>query len=263
MNRLLSPAHSNFFALAGTGVIGGFLSGLFGVGGGIIMVPLLVMWLGFDQRRAAATSLMAIIPASIAGTIGYGIGGQVDIVAAVAIAAGAIIGAPVGSSLLRRLPLWALRWIFILMLIIEAARLIFVTEVGASSFVLNPWSIIELVGLGLLMGVASGLLGIGGGVIAVPVLISVLGFAPLLAKGTSLLVMIPTAVVGSIANRRAGVGVLRDGVIVGIAAVVASLGGAALSFTLPEQVSTQLFGLLLVLVAGQMIYKALGAKNDR
>ena len=234
-----------------TGVVGGFLSGFFGVGGGIIMVPLLMVWAKFDQKRASATSLLAIVPTSLVGAATYAANNQVDVVAALFVTLGAIVGAPLGSKLLRVLPVAVVHWTFITMMVIEAFRLLFVTDNTHGSFELTFFTAVGLVGLGLLMGIASGMLGIGGGVIAVPVFMSVFGLAPLLAKGTSLLAMVPTAIAGTIPNLRAGLVVLKDGLIVGIAAVAASFGGVALAFILPDQLSAQLFGLLLLGVAIQ------------
>ena len=243
-----------------TGVVGGFLSGFFGVGGGIIMVPLLMAWAKFDQKRASATSLLAIVPTSLVGAITYASNHQVDVLVAVLVAMGAIIGAPFGSKLLRVLPVAVIQWTFITMMVIEAARLLFVTEQTQGSFELTFLSGAGLIGLGLLMGVASGMLGIGGGVIAVPVFMSFFGLAPLLAKGTSLLAMVPTAIAATIPNLRAGLVVLTDGVIVGLAAVAASFGGVALAFILPDQLSAQLFGLLLLGVAIQSSVRRLKTK---
>jgi hypothetical protein len=84
------------------GGAGGILSGLLGVGGGVIMVPLLVFWAGSQQRAAHALSLGAIIPISLAGVVTYGAAGKVRIGYAVALALGSIVGARVGAGLLAR-----------------------------------------------------------------------------------------------------------------------------------------------------------------
>jgi uncharacterized membrane protein YfcA len=185
------------------------------------------------------------------GAITYASNNQVDVLVAVFVAIGAIVGAPFGSKLLRVLPVAVVHWTFITMMVIEAFRLLFVTDQSHGAFELTFFTGAGLIGLGLLMGVASGMLGIGGGVIAVPVFMSVFGLSPLLAKGTSLLAMVPTAISGTIPNLRAGLVVLKEGLIVGIAAVAASFGGVALAFVLPDQLSAQLFGLLLLGVAIQ------------
>jgi uncharacterized membrane protein YfcA len=89
--------------LAAIGLAGGVLSGLLGVGGGIVMVPLLVLWAGYTQRDAHAMSLGAIVPISVAGILTYGIAGEIRLPEALALAAGAIGGARVGAGLLSRL----------------------------------------------------------------------------------------------------------------------------------------------------------------
>lgn len=89
--------------LVAIGVAGGVLSGLLGVGGGIVMVPLLVLWAGYAQRDAHAMSLGAIVPISIAGVVTYGAAGEVRPFEAIALSIGAIVGARVGAGLLSRL----------------------------------------------------------------------------------------------------------------------------------------------------------------
>src|SRR6266581_2432862 len=98
--------------LVAIGLAGGLLSGLLGVGGGIVMVPLLVLWARFGQRDAHAASLGAIIPISIAGIATYGIAGEVKIGPAIALAAGSVFGARLGAGLLARLDERALKSIF-------------------------------------------------------------------------------------------------------------------------------------------------------
>jgi uncharacterized membrane protein YfcA len=89
--------------LAAIGGAGGLLSGLLGVGGGVIMVPLLVLRAGYRQRDAHAMSLGAIIPISLASVITYGAAGKVRLGYAVALALGSVIGARVGAGLLARI----------------------------------------------------------------------------------------------------------------------------------------------------------------
>jgi uncharacterized membrane protein YfcA len=85
------------------GGAGGLLSGLLGVGGGLIMVPLLVFWAGYRQRDAHAMSLAAIIPISLASVITFGVAGHVRVGYAVALTLGSIVGARVGVGLLSRI----------------------------------------------------------------------------------------------------------------------------------------------------------------
>ena len=89
--------------LIAIGVAGGILSGLLGVGGGIVMVPLLVFWAGYAQRDAHAISLAAIIPISCASALTYGIAGEIRPWEALALAAGSIAGARIGAGALARM----------------------------------------------------------------------------------------------------------------------------------------------------------------
>lgn len=243
--------------LAVIGIVGGALSGLFGIGGGIVMVPLLVTLAGLNQRRAAATSLVAIIPAAIVGSITYLANGEIDIVAGAIISVGAVAGALIGSSLLRRLSLAWLSWMFIALLLVVAVRLLIVVPERGEALELSAGVAFGYVALGLVMGIASGLFGIGGGVIAVPALVAIFGISDLIAKGTSLLVMIPTSIVGTISHVRARAVDVRAGLVVGVTATVASVPGALLALALPPRLSSILFAILLLVVAAQLIVRAI------
>lgn len=241
------------------GLLGGTLSGAFGVGGGTIMVPLLIWLLGFDQRRAAATSLAAIVPAAISGAASYTVAGEIDPAAALLIAVGGVGGSLIGTKLLRTLPLGWLRWLFVGFLVLVAIRMFFEVPARGAELELTPWTITALVLLGVVMGIAAGMFGVGGGVLAVPVLIAFFGVGDLVAKGTSLIAMIPTAATGTFANTRAGLVRLGDGLIVGASAVAASFGGVALAFLLPPRVSAVLFGILMLIVAVELSQRAIRA----
>ena len=102
------------------GLVGGLLSGLLGVGGGIIMVPLLVFWAVYGQRDAHALSLGAIIPISIAGIATFGAAGQVHWWDAVGLAAGSIVGARIGAGYLAKIDERLLKIIFGLFLVVIA-----------------------------------------------------------------------------------------------------------------------------------------------
>ena|SRR5438128_920508 len=106
------------------GVLGGVLSGLLGVGGGIVMVPLLVLWAHYGQRDAHAASLGAIIPISIAGIATYGAAGQVRLGPAAALAAGSILGAQLGAGILARLDERILRSVFGVFLVAVAVVMV-------------------------------------------------------------------------------------------------------------------------------------------
>lgn len=110
--------------VATVGIIGGILSGLLGLGGGVIMVPLLVLWLGLDQRVAHAASLGAIIPISVAGIATYGVAGEVDLLAALGLTLGAVAGARVGAIALAGIHPHRLQMIFGVFLVLVAIAMV-------------------------------------------------------------------------------------------------------------------------------------------
>lgn len=235
--------------LVAIGVLAGVLSGLFGVGGGVIVVPALMAFAQMDQRRASATSLVAIAPAAVVGAVTYAVQGEVHWLAALTLAVGSVVGAPIGARLLRAMPLRVLPWIFVGFIAVVLVSLFTTvpTRGGEVHFGVVEASVLLL--LGLLSGVLSGLVGVGGGVVIVPGLEVVLGAGDLLAKGTSLLTMVPTSLSGTVANLRRRAVDLRVGLTVGITAAVCSPGGAVLARLVDPQVGTSLFAAFLVVVA--------------
>jgi uncharacterized membrane protein YfcA len=109
--------------LGAIGLAGGLFSGLLGVGGGVVMVPLLVLWGGFGQRDAHAVSLGAIIPISAAGVLTFGAAGKIQIWEALALAVGAIAGAQAGARLLARVDERKLKLAFGVFMLIVAVLL--------------------------------------------------------------------------------------------------------------------------------------------
>ena len=89
--------------LIAIGVAAGILSGLFGVGGGILMVPAMVLLVGFSQQQAQATSLAAIVPIAAVGAILFGGAANVDLPAAAILIAGSLVGVQLGARLMDRL----------------------------------------------------------------------------------------------------------------------------------------------------------------
>lgn len=243
------------------GLAGGLLSGTFGVGGGIVMVPLLLLVARLEDRRAAATSLAAIVPASAAGVVTYAMRGDVAVGVAALVAVGAMAGSTIGTRILRRMRVDVFRWLLAALLVAAAVQL-FVTIPARDGALEVTWALAPaLLGLGLVTGVLSGLFGIGGGIVIVPVLIAVFGASDLVAKGTSLLVIIPTAITGTLANARAGMVDVRSGLAVGLAAAAASAAGASLAGLLSPRLSAVLFGSLLLAFAVQMVQRALRGRR--
>lgn len=253
-----------FFLLCiGVGLLAGLLSGLFGVGGGTVIVPLLVLLLGFDQRRAAGTSLAAIVPTASVGVISYAVGGDVAWIPALILAAGAVIGAQIGTWLLPKLSQTALRWSFVAFLLAVMVSLFFVIPSRDAELPLTWLTGPGLAVLGVITGILAGLLGVGGGIIVVPALVLLFGTSDLIAKGTSLLMMIPTAISGTIGNlRRSNVDV-PAALCVGLAACTTTALGAFLAHLLDPFVANILFAAFLLFIASQMAVKAIRGRHQR
>ncbi|WEV53017.1 sulfite exporter TauE/SafE family protein [Bifidobacterium sp. ESL0704] len=238
------------------GLIAGFFSGLFGIGGGSIIVPVLV-WLGMTQRHAAATSLAAIIPLSISGVVSYAMSGHVDWIAALLMVVGTIIGSQIGSWLLSRLSEVFLRWFFVVFLAFVLVSQLVLTPSRNSSIHLTAIKGILLVLLGIFIGVLSALLGIGGGAVTVPALSLLFGASDLIARGTSLLAMFPSAITGTIANWKRGLVHLKNGLIIGIAAACATPLGAWVAAFVSAKVGSYLLAAYLFVIMLRSAWTAL------
>jgi uncharacterized membrane protein YfcA len=243
------------------GAVGGVLSGLFAIGGAILMVPLLMWRAGMDQRQATATSLVAIIPTAVVSSIAYMLHSDVDVVAAGLLAVGAMLGALLGSRLLNRLPLDRLRWIFIAFLLLTAAHMLVVTPERGHAHAMSLLIALGYIALGLMTGVASGLFGIGGAIVAVPLLVSVFAVGDLAAKGTALLVSVPTSLTGTVTNRRRNTVDIREGLILGATAAATSIPAVLLAVAIPPRISGILFAALLIAIAAQLAYKAVRTRS--
>jgi uncharacterized protein len=234
------------------GIVAGLLSGLFGVGGGIILVPALVLVVGMGVRAASATSLATVVPIAMSGLVGYLVAGEVEVVLALWLAVGALIGTVVGTKLLRRLPERVLLGSFSLLLAIISIRLIQSQGATAAPGMSPTWVAAEAAGIGLVTGVLSGLFGVGGGFVIVPALVLLLGRSPALAKGTSLLAMLPPSVFGTILNTRRGLVDWRVMAGAGLAGAGFSYLTAGLSVGLDPAQANGWFAALLVAVSFRM-----------
>ena len=243
--------------LIAIGLAAGLLSGLFGIGGGTIIVPALALWLGMPQRLAAGTSVAAILPAAAVGAISYAVQGNVDWTAALCLAVGIVAGAQLGTYLLARLPVSALQWAFMMFLLVVIVTLWFVVPQREDEIGINLLSAALLVLTGFITGVLSGVLGVGGGVIVVPVLMFFFGANDLVAKGSSLVMMIPGSISGTIGNMRRNNVDMRAALAVGIAASVCVPFSSVLATLLDPFIANVLFSLYLAYLVGQMLYKKL------
>lgn len=220
----LDGSARSIIVLIVVGMLVGVLSGMFGIGGGTVIVPALV-WLGLSQRNAAATSTLAIVPTSISGVVSYATGGHVDWLAAVLLFCGMFVGGQIGSWLLSRLPELVLRWIFVAFLVFVVINQVSFVPSRDHQIVMTVVTGIGLALLGVVIGTLAGLLGIGGGALAVPSLSMLFGASDLVARGTSLLAMFPNSITTSAANLKRRLAHVKTALIIGVtAAVTAPLG---------------------------------------
>jgi uncharacterized protein len=116
--------------------------------------------------------------------------------------------------------------------------------------------------IGFLAGMASGLLGVGGGALFVPALVLFLGLSQLEAQATSLLAIVPVALVGATNQRRYGNLRVRDGILLGVLATGGALGGVALANALPERALEVSFAMLQLFIAFQLARRALRGEDE-
>ncbi|HEX6601239.1 MAG: sulfite exporter TauE/SafE family protein [Actinomycetota bacterium] len=124
MPAAATPDHA-IWKLAAIGTLAGAFSGLFGVGGGTIIVPLLILWFGYGERLATGTSLAAIIIIGLLGAIAQGgIYGNVHVETGLLLAIPAIVGVVLGTAIQQRIPQRAVSYLFALLLVVMAVELI-------------------------------------------------------------------------------------------------------------------------------------------
>ena len=115
---------SRLLRLAVIGTAAGFFSGLFGVGGGTVIVPLLVVWLAYGEREATGTSLMAIVLIAAVGVATQAAYGNVHPLEALVVGAPALAGVVAGTALQQRLPERAIAGFFAVLLVVSAVLLV-------------------------------------------------------------------------------------------------------------------------------------------
>lgn len=244
------------------GIGAGFLSGLFGVGGGILIVPVLVLALKMDQRLAHGTSLAAVLPIAVSGLVGFALEDSVDWPVALMLTVGAMLGAVIGTAALHRMSTTFLARAFAAILFLSALRLVLDHSSATGRSDLTVGSLLALLALGLTSGTLAGLLGVGGGVIMVPAMIIFFGIPGAVAKGTSLAVIIPTSLVATQRNLKNGNTDLPVALTVGLAGVASSYLASKISVGLDEKTSNLLFAALLALVAVRIVIKSLRPEEE-
>ena len=116
----------------------------------------------------------------------------------------------------------------------------------------------EAIGVGLAAGVLSGLFGVGGGIVFVPGLVVVAHLSQVHAEATSLLAMIPVALLGAYRQERYGNLRLRAGLVIGLLSAAGGAAGVALANVLPERALRVAFAALMLVIAAQLVRRARG-----
>ena len=166
-------------------MVAGLFSALFGVGGGIVIVPLLILFLAFEGKAATGTSLAAIGITALAGTILYAFEGHVDVAYAALVGLPAMGGAITGAAIQQRISARALT--------LRSPACSLACRLAAPR--MSATTVVLAILLGFVAGNLAGFFGVGGGILFVPTLVG-LGLSQLDAEATSLLAILPTAVVG-------------------------------------------------------------------
>jgi len=230
------------------GLVAGFFSALFGVGGGLVIVPLLLLVAHWEERPAMATSLAAVGVTALAGTILYALHGKVEPSYAALVGLPAAVGVVAGAALQQRIRRRGLSLLFSLLVLGVAIELLFTPPRVSESFALA-------VVLGFAAGILAGLFGVGGGILFVPTLLA-LGLTQLHAEATSLMAILPTAAAGTWRQSRYGNLRWRSAGVLGISSVAGAEGGILVATHLPEDILRRLFALFMLCVAAQLAWRA-------
>lgn len=255
----VSESRSPIIRDVAIGLLVGFTSGLFGIGGGIILVPLLVLLVKVNQKNAQATSLVVVALSAVAGAITYSVAGSVNWISVPFIVSGGLLGTWIATSVVKKTQDRWLKLAFGILLIVVAGRFIWQGFEGVTGNLVafNFAVALGYVVAGFAMGSLSAFLGVGGGVIVIPILTSFFGFSQQLAAGTSLVVMIPVTLLGAWRLTKAGFTDWSQGLRIGVAASVAAIFGATLALVAQATVLQLGFAVVLVLAGSQMIWRAI------
>ena len=249
------------------GVCIGVLSGLLGIGGGLVMVPVFRLVFGMSAVASTATSLFTIIPTSVTGVVAHMRGKTCVPKLGLALGIGGALTSSIGVWLAQISPSW---------LVMLAAALV----IGYSAFTmlrkalkasgggsgqgafqapeLTGADLAKAVGIGMVAGMASGYVGLGGGFIMVPLMVSLLGMPMRLASGTSLIAVLILATPAAIMQCVIG----NVSYLVGIATACGSIPGAFLGARLvarvPERTLRFVFAGFLGVAAILLVVKEVG-----
>lgn len=236
------------------GFLAGFGSAFLGIGGGVILVPALVLVFHYDIKRSLGTSLATIVPAALAGAVTHYFidHGNISFGQALFILPGALLGVWGGAYIAKRLHGKYLKILFALLLIFVGLKLTGMLDisVGEASRGIDHYF---LAVMGLFAGLSSALFGIGGGIIMVPALNLVFGFPMHEAVGTSLAVIVPISLAGALLHGRYGN--IESSALPKLipSSLAGAVAGAFISNVTSPDIIKVTFGVFLILVAVKMM----------
>ena len=254
-------------ALILVGLTAGIFAGLFGIGGGVVIVPALILFAGFSLVEATGTSLAAILlPVGVLGVIAYHRARIIDIRAAVCIAAGLVTTVAFGAWLAHSLPADLMKKLYAVFLLyvswtfidpLPRIRMLLGHPVVSKSDPDSPPQppIPLLVAVGIVAGIMAGLFGIGGGNVIVPLLTVVLGYPAKRAIATSLgALLLPIGLPGVLYYYHAGTLDLGAAAWVALGLLFGTVFGARITIRLTVPSVKLLYGLFLLFVAGRFFF---------
>lgn len=184
------------------GLIAGIISSLFGVGGGIVFVPALTAFVGLDIKKAIGTSLSCIVPISFMGGFSHFINLNIAFpwMETGIIIISAVLSAQVGVVIAGRIKNSFLFYGFIIYIIVTVSKILLKNTSGMQAVEGNLPPYYILIPIGVMAGLISSLLGVGGGVVIVGTLVSFYNVNMILCIAMSLIVIIPTTISGLIGH---------------------------------------------------------------
>lgn len=251
------------------GLVAGVFAGLFGIGGGIVIVPSLVLMAGFPLVKATGTSLAAImLPVGILGVIAYYRARILDLRAAAYLASGLLISVIIGAWVAHTLPANLMRKLYAVFCLYVSLTFIKPLEklkrFRSESYLPEPEPDADngprppfflLIAVGFLAGIMAGMFGIGGGNIIVPFLVLFLGYPPKRAIATSLVALLPPiGLPGVIYYYKAGTLDVRIAALLAAGLLLGTLLGARINIRLPTPRVKMLYGFFLIFVAVRFLF---------
>ena len=249
------------------GAAAGVFAGLFGIGGGIIIVPALILLAGFPLVKATGTSLAAILlPVGILGVAAYYKARIIDLRASAYIAAGLLTSVVIGAWLANTLPVDLMRRFFALFCLYVSWNFIDpvrrVQRLRGCPVPAKPEpeeyprpSPYALISIGLLAGVMAGMFGIGGGNIIVPMLTLALHYPAKRAIATSLgAILFPFGLPGVLYYYNAGTLDLSAAAWIALGLFLGTVFGARITISLPSRTVKLLYGIFLLFVAARFFF---------